>query len=314
MDPPCPEAEYLLRFSFLGEEALLVPMGAAAPVIGGCTMTYHTRDAGTGWVSPQSVRPHWRSRLVRHRNRLLAPLVLALAIMLWAAIVQWQDLPPFILPAPTVVALKFWSALVDGTLLRHLQVTLVEIGLGLGLGVSTAFVTGYFLGKNRALEQIASPYIVASQSVPIVAIAPLLVIWLGSGLLSKVIVCALITFFPALISTIVGIRSVDPDLHDLMRSLRASRWQIFAKLEIPAALPILFAGLKLSVTLAVVGAVVAEFVGADAGLGFLINLARGVLDTPLMFVAVITLVIIAQLLYMGVVMLESHFLRWQRQD
>jgi len=175
-------------------------------------------------------------------------------------------------------------------------------------------VTGYFLGKNRALEQIASPYIVASQSVPIVAIAPLLVIWLGSGLLSKVIVCALITFFPALISTIVGIRSVDPDLHDLMRSLRASRWQIFAKLEIPAALPILFAGLKLSVTLAVVGAVVAEFVGADAGLGFLINLARGVLDTPLMFVAVITLVIIAQLLYMGVVMLESHFLRWQRQD
>lgn len=277
-------------------------------------MTYHTRDAGTGWVAPQSVRPDWRARLVRQRNRLLAVLVLVLAIMLWAAVVQWQNLPPFILPAPTVVALKFWSALADGTLLRHFQVTMVEIGLGLSVGVSTAFVTGYCLAKNRALEQIASPYIVASQSIPIVAIAPLLVIWLGSGLLSKVIVCALISFFPALISTIVGIRSVDPDLHDLMRSLRAGRWQIFAKLEIPAALPILFAGLKLSVTLAVVGAVVGEFVGADAGLGFLINLARGVLDTPLMFVAVITLVIIAQLLYMSVALLENHFLRWQRQD
>ncbi len=119
------------------------------------------------------------------------------------------------------------------------------------------------------------------------AIAPLLIIWLGSGLASKVIVTALITFFPALIATIVGIRSVDPDLHDLLRSLRASRWQLFWKLELPAALPMIFGGLKLSVTLAVVGAVVGEFVGANAGLGYLINLGRGILDTPLMFVAIL---------------------------
>ena len=136
------------------------------------------------------------------------------------------------------------------------------------------------------MDRLLAPYIVASQSIPIVALAPLLVIWFGSGLTSKVLVCALIAFFPTLISTIVGIRNVDPDLHDLMRSLRASRRQIFRLLELPAALPVIFGGLKLSVILAVVGAVVGEFVGADVGLGFLINLARGVLDTPLMFVAI----------------------------
>jgi NitT/TauT family transport system permease protein len=309
---PVPKQRICFGFCFFWAIMLpAVPLCTPALVTGGSVMTYNTREAGTGWVATPGVRPRWQTRLARHRHRLLTPLVLVLAVAGWAALVRWQDLPPFILPGPMVVATKFWSALVDGTLQRHLQVTLLEIGLGLALGLTTAFVTGYLLGKNHTMEQIASPYIVASQSVPIVAIAPLLIIWLGSGLSSKVIVCALISFFPMLIATIVGIRSVDPDLHDLMRSLRASRRQIFTKLELPAALPVLFGGLKLSVTLAVVGAVVGEFVGADAGLGYLINLARGILDTPLMFVAVITLVLIAQALYLCVTLLEHHFLRWQ---
>lgn len=152
----------------------------------------------------------------------------------------------------------------------------------------------------------------ASQSIPIVAIAPLLVIWLGTGLASKVLVSALIAFFPTLIATIVGIRNVDEDLYDLMRSLRANRGQIFRWLELPSALPVIFGGLKLSAILAVVGAVVGEFSGADVGLGFLINLARGVLDTPLMFVAVLVLVVISQALYWSITLLESVVLRWQR--
>ena len=151
-----------------------------------------------------------------------------------------------------------------------------------------------------------------SQSVPIVAIAPLLVIWFGSGITSKVLVCALITFFPTLVSAIIGVRNVDEDLRDLMRSLRAGRWQTFWMLELPAALPVIFGGMKLSVVLAVVGAVVGEFAGADEGLGFLINLARGVLDTPLMFVAVLSLVVIAQGLYLVVAVTEWLALRWQR--
>ncbi|MEZ4556782.1 MAG: ABC transporter permease [Caldilineaceae bacterium] len=253
-----------------------------------------------------------RRWLGEHGQLLLVPVVIAVGLLAWDLLVRWQEYPAFILPRPGVVWQKFLSVAADGTLWRHAQVTLLEIGLGLAFGLSAALALGYVLGKHPLVERLVAPYVVASQSIPIVAIAPLLVIWLGNGLASKVLVTALITFFPTLISTIVGIRNVDPDLHDLMRSLRATRGQIFRLLELPAALPVIFGGLKLSVILAVVGAVVGEFVGADVGLGFLINLARGVLDTPLMFVAVFTLIVIAQLLYLSVSALESVSLRWQR--
>jgi NitT/TauT family transport system permease protein len=274
-------------------------------------MTVQVQKRTPSFDLPEPARVHWHVRLRRQPQHLLFPLVVAIGIGLWEGLVRWQQYPPFLLPGPGVVWRKFLTVAADGTLIRHASVTLVEIGFGLALGLSAALVLGYLLGKHPAVERLVAPYIVASQSVPIVAIAPLLVIWLGSGLASKVLVCALITFFPTLISTIVGLRGVDPDLRDLMRSLRASRWQVFRLLELPAALPVLFGGLKLSVILAVVGAVVGEFSGADVGLGFLINLGRGVLDTPLMFVAVLCLVVIAQALYLSVALLEWYCLRWR---
>lgn len=278
------------------------------------SMSVKVQEGGAPFALAES-GPFTGSFWVRQeRQWLLFPVVLLLGLAVWEGVVRWQEYPPFILPGPGLVWRKFLSVAVDGTLARHAWVTLVEIGLGLGLGLSAALVVGYLLGKNRLLERLLAPYIVASQSVPIVAIAPLLIIWLGSGLASKVLICALITFFPMLVSTIVGIRSVDADLFDLMRSLRASHWQLFKLLELPAALPILFGGLKLSAILAVVGAVVGEFSGADVGLGFLINLGRGVLDTPLMFVAVFCLVVIAQTLYIGISLLERHYLRWRGED
>lgn len=250
--------------------------------------------------------------LRRYYDRLLIPVVLLLFVLLWEGLVRWQEYPSFILPGPVQVWQKALSTIASGTLQHHALTTLTEIGLGLLLGLSVAFVLGYLLGKNRFVERLLSPYIVASQAIPIVAIAPLLIIWFGSGLLSKVLVCALITFFPTLISTIVGIRNVDPNLRDLMRSLRAGRWTTFRLLELPAAAPVLFGGLKLSVILSVVGAVVGEFAGADAGLGFLINLAKGILDTSLMFVAIFTLIAIAMTLYLTVVAIERYVLRWQK--
>lgn len=265
-------------------------------------------------LAPAQERPGgWQRWLQQNRGRLAAPIVLMLLILLWAALVAWQEYPPFILPSPALVWRKFLAVAGDGSIWLHVSVTLLEIVLGLAVGLSAAFSLGYLLGKHRSLERIASPYIVASQSIPIVAIAPLIVIWMGSGLASKVAVTALITFFPVLIATIVGIRNVDADLHDLMLSLRAGRWQLFWKLELPAALPVIFGGLKLSATLAVVGAVVGEFMGASAGLGYLINLARGIFDTPLMFVAILLLVVIAQALYLSVAALEGRLLHWQRQ-
>jgi NitT/TauT family transport system permease protein len=235
-------------------------------------------------------------------------------VLLWEAVVQIADYPPYILPAPAAVAEKFLRVLGDGTLLRHTSVTLVEILGGLGLGVSLASVLGYGIAKSPTLERILTPYLVASQAVPIVAIAPLLVIWFGTGLTSKILISALIVFFPVLVNTIAGVRSVPQDLYDLMRSLQASPWQIFLKLELPAALPILLAGLKVGATLSVIGAVVGEFAGADAGLGFMINLADGLFDTARVFVGVFALIGLALSLYGAVALLERLLLRWRSAD
>ncbi|MDF1499294.1 MAG: ABC transporter permease [Anaerolineales bacterium] len=239
------------------------------------------------------------------------PLSILSAYLLWEAASRWSGLPAFILPAPAAVARRLWAALQDGSLLRHTSTTLAEILGGLSLGFIFATSLGYLLAKSKTVERILSPYIVASQSIPVVAIAPLLVIWFGPGRISKVMISALIVFFPILINTIVGVRSVPQDLYDLMRSLRATRWQIFTKLEIPAAMPVLLGGLKIGATLSVIGAVVGELVGADQGLGFLINVGRGVYDTTLVYVAVITLVVLALTLFTFVAALEWWFLRWR---
>ncbi|MEW6717628.1 MAG: ABC transporter permease [Chloroflexota bacterium] len=243
----------------------------------------------------------------------LLPLSIGLALLLWHLISLLSDLPAFMLPSPAHVWARFIQSLSDGSLLRNTAITLWEIFTGLALGISVATVLGYLLAKSTTLEQLMAPYIVASQSVPIVAIAPLLVIWFGPGLLSKVLICALIVFFPVLINTIVGLRSVPEDLRDLMRSLRATRWQTFKLLEVPAALPVFLGGLRIGATLAVIGAVVGEFVGSDRGLGFLINIGRNQYDTALVFVAVFTLIVLALTLYGLVIWLESRFLSWHQR-
>lgn len=231
---------------------------------------------------------------------------------LWELIGYLGSYPSFILPSPQEVLRKSIVVIRDGTLWHHTRVTLLEVFLGLALGLSVATLLGYLLAKSQPLERLISPYIVASQAIPIVALAPLLVIWFGFGLLSKVVVCALIVFFPVLVNTIVGLRSVERELVDLLRSLGANRWQMLTMLEAPAALPVLLGGLRIGVTLSVVGAVVGEFVAADEGLGFLINLSRGLFDTPLMFVALFTLVFIALTLYGSVVALEGILLSWRQ--
>ncbi|MFZ5917287.1 MAG: ABC transporter permease [Chloroflexota bacterium] len=265
-----------------------------------------TRQRRAAWLAAQVnwIRQRW--------EYLLVPLVLLLFLGLWQMVVWLGRYPPFFLPSPGLVYDKLSIVLADGLLWWHTRITLTEILGGLALGLTTAAVLGYLLAKSHTLERLISPYLVASQSIPIVALAPLLVIWFSAGLLSKVLVCALTIFFPMLVNTMVGIRSVEPELVDLMRSLRASRWQTFTLLEMPSALPVLLGGLKVSVTLSVIGAVVGEFVTADRGLGFLINVARGNFDTPLMFVALFTLVNIALLMYLAVVLLENLLLRWRR--
>jgi len=261
----------------------------------------------------QEARSKGRLRVPVPRLRYwLLPIALLIFLGLWEVIVYLGSYPSFILPRPQEVLRKSMVVMRDGTLWHHTRSTLLEVFLGLALGLSVATVMGYLLAKSQPLERLISPYIVASQAIPIVALAPLLVIWFGFGLPSKVVVCALIVFFPVLVNTIVGLRSVERELVDLLRSLGANRWQMLTILEAPAALPVLLGGLKIGVTLSVVGAVVGEFVAADEGLGFLINLSRGLFDTPLMFVALFALVIIALALYGSVAALEGILLSWRQ--
>jgi len=253
---------------------------------------------------------------LRQAGRRNTPIVIAsifIAVLLWYGLARLGSFPAFILPAPGQVWDRFVQALSDGSLMFHAATTLSEVLAGLALGVSAATLLGYLLARSRSFERLLSPYIVASQSVPVVAIAPLLVIWFGPGMFSKVLICALIVFFPVLINTIVGLRSVPEELNELMRSLQATRWQTFHLLEVPAALPVFLGGLRIGATLAVIGAVVGEFIGADQGLGFLINVGRGQYDTALVFVAVFALVGMALTMYGLVVWLEGRWLSWQQR-
>ena len=235
-----------------------------------------------------------------------------IALLVWeAAILIWK-FPAFILPGPGLVALRFIRAISDGSLIRHFMITLFEVVMGLILGAGCATVLGYLLAKSPASERFLSPYLVASQAIPLVAIAPLLIIWFGPGLFSKILICSLIVFFPILINTIVGVRAVPDTLRDLMRSLHASRQQTLRLLEVPAALPVFLGGLRVGATLSVIGAVVGEFVGSDRGLGFLINVGRGQYDTALVFAAIFTLIALALGLYYAVVLVEKRMLKWNK--
>jgi NitT/TauT family transport system permease protein len=236
-----------------------------------------------------------------------------LALLGWYLLTRLGNIPAFMLPPPEMVWARFVDALQDGSLVRNGLSTLEKIVLGLVSGVGAATLLGYLLAKSPLLERLLTPYIVASQSIPVVAIAPLLIIWFGSGMISKVLICALIVFFPVLINTIVGLRAVPDNLRQLMRVLRASRWQTFRLLEVPAALPVFLGGLRIGATLSVIGAVVGEFMAPDRGLGRIINEARGRYDTALVFVAVFTLVAMALALYGLVALAEKRLLWWQRR-
>lgn len=252
------------------------------------------------WLNKQ---PTWLTVLISFVWLLLA----------WHLLVVWGEYDQFILPGPLDVGEQFLLLLQDGRLLRHSLITLSEVVPGLLIGGLIALPLGYLLAKSPLAERLISPYLIASQAIPVIAIAPLLTIWVHSTYWARVLVAVLVVFFPVLINIIAGLRSVPLELYDLMRSLRASRWQIFYKLEIPAALPIILAGLKVGATLSVIGALVGEFVQPKSvGLGFLLVTARYQFKTAVVFVVLITLAGMALTLYGLVALLERRWLRWQQ--
>jgi NitT/TauT family transport system permease protein len=259
-------------------------------------------------TSPASALP--RSGAIRRRLRHdVFPVAAAglVFVLVWQLVVVVGQYPRFILPGPLVVADRFVSAWTGGIIGPHFLATLTEILLGLAIGGLAGILTGILLARSRLAARMLSPYIVAAQATPILALAPLIALWFGTGLASRLLICALICFFPIAVGTMVGIRSVDPRLVELGRSLRASRWQLLRHIEVPSALPQIMGGLRIGATLAVVGAIVAEWAGGDQGLGVLINLARGsMFDTPLMFATLITIALLGVALYLIVVTVERR--------
>lgn len=248
------------------------------------------------------------SATARRAIRALTPIASLLGIVvLWELAVAVLDIRRFILPAPTVVlseAVQEWERLIP-----HIRITALEAGLGLLFGLAFAIVAATVMFYIRPLRAVFMPLLVIDQSIPKLALAPLFVIWFGYGVSSKILIAALISFFPILISTLQGYSSVDHRLDALMRSLAASRWQIFKSVRGPHTLPYIFSGLRVAVPLSVIGAVVGEFVQASSGLGYWILLSVTRVDTPGVFVAVSLLAAIS-LTYFGVVLvLEQALLR-----
>jgi len=224
-------------------------------------------------------------------------------LFLWHYLVVLLNFPPYILPLPTSIPAELLKA--PGLFWYHSWITIYETFAGLGLSVVLGVPIAITIVWSRTLEKAIMPLLVISQTFPKSAVAPLFIIWFGYGTLPKIIISFLVAFFPIVINTIMGLRSVDPDMLDLVHSLSASKIQVFRKARIPTAVPFFFSGLKIAITLALIGAIVGEFVGADKGLGYLLIAANNNLDTTLCFAALGVLVTVGGLMFFVVGKLEG---------
>ena len=231
-----------------------------------------------------------------------------LAIWEWA--VATFEVPAYILPAPSRIFFALYNGLRSGLYPGHIWVTVSETLLGFGVGCALAFLLGAIVALSRRVEYFFYPIIVMFQAMPKVALAPLIIVWFGLGLTSKVVSAALVAFFPLMVNTIVGLRSTDEDRVNLMRSLSASRWQIFRMLQLPNALPYIFAGLEIAMIFALIGAIVAELVGAEKGLGMLIQSMNFTMDVAGQFSVLLILSVLGLILNGAVTLVRRRLLYW----
>jgi NitT/TauT family transport system permease protein len=255
----------------------------------------------------------WHSRLAVLRDildRFAVLIALVALLLLWELAVDLGRIPVFVLPAPSNIwasIVKNWSAL-----LAHSWVTLLETLAGFGLSVVIGIPLAFFIVYSRIFDRVIYPMLVASQAVPKVALAPILLVALGYGIAPKIIVAFLIAFFPVVVNTVTGLASVDRDTLNLMHSMGASKMDVFRKVRFPHAVPSMIAGFKVAIAFAVVGAVVGEFVGSRSGLGYYMLLATGNFDTPLVFACVVFLTLMGIILFYTVGLLEVALGRWNR--
>lgn len=249
--------------------------------------------------------------LVRFVNRWLWPLlILVVLLTIWEIAVRVAHTPRWMLPPPSAIFESFRTD--HALLLYHTRVTLVEVVLGFGLALGAGIVVGIAIDSSRVLERAIYPLIIASQTVPMVALAPLLLIWFGYGLTPKIIVTALVCFFPIAVNTVDGLRVADRETLAMLSSMGASGWQRFRMVKIPAALPSLFTGARIAIAFSVIGAVFGELVGASAGLGYLMERSAAQFQTSRVFAAIVILSLMGVGLFSIVTLLERLFLPWRQ--
>ena len=235
--------------------------------------------------------------------------LLLFGLIVWEFFCIYSGVSSLVIPAPTDVGTVLWEGLSQGYLWIHIWVTSFEMALGLFIGCSIGFLSGLVLGESKFLRNLLWPYILASQVIPKLALGPLFIVWFGFGMTSTVIITALICFFPLLENTLTGIQHVPTEKRELFRILGATRLQTLTKLKIPHGLPTILAGVRVSVVLALVGAVVGEFLSGQTGLGATIIAAQGMMDSPLMFAVFIIITAIGLIFYQLTTVVERFLLR-----
>jgi NitT/TauT family transport system permease protein len=255
-----------------------------------------TVTATPGYVTVVPAQQPRRSE--RPVFRIMPPIVVGLLLLgCWQLLTTTGTVREYLLPPPADVARAFWRGIESGLFWDYGQVTMQESLAGFALGVAIAVPLGYGIARSRLISRAFEPFVAASQALPAIAIAPLLVLWMGYGLRTVAVLCALIVFFPMVVNTAVGIRTLDRDILDAARVDGAGFWPLLLHFEMPLALPVILAGLRTALTLSITGAVVGEFVIGDRGLGGLLTIARGNFDTPLAFATIAMLMVLASIMY-----------------
>ena len=238
------------------------------------------------------------------------PAILIIFFVAWELGVKLFHVNELILPAPTQIFAKLFTMLGTGSIWLDAQTTTIEAVVGFLIGLVAGVITGVVLGKSPLLELSMRPLIVASQVVPKVALIPLFVIWFGFGISSKIIIAALMAFFPIMLNVLLGVRSVDPGHRDVMRSLNATRWQTFRHLELKSILPYVFAGMEVGIVFSVIGAIVGEYLGGSSGLGFQLVNTLNQLDAPGLFAVILLLAALGLILYSLVTSAKKISIPW----
>ncbi len=247
-------------------------------------------------------------------DRSVSLLFAVILLLYWEFHVWYFEVEGLLLPPPSKIAVAFWNGMASGLFLHHFGITVYRALTGFFIATGVGIALGALIAQFRFIERTIYPWIVALQTVPKIAIAPLILVWCGYGSLSKIVTAALIAFFPILVNTITGLRSCEQSKRDLMRSLRASRWLTFRIVELPNALPFIFAGLNVAMVFSILGALVGEFVGSKDGIGFLILDANYQLDIPRVFALLILLGLYGITCHLVLQFAHKKLVFWNRQD